>query len=225
VTRFALSASTRFFHSARTWRATALPSIIFAVIGTPAFQSKRGQYLYDSRAKTDYDEQQHAHAHQSVARKIELACALLSLGTRCIFIDVPGDFDTHSRQIKLNREEYTRLGLALAAFHTDLGREMDRVLVMVISEFGRAVYESGAEGTDHGTGGAMLLFGGGVKGGRVHGEWPGLEKKNLLWERDLAVTTDFRDAFAEVAQQHLKLGEVSTLFPGYTPGPGPGVVG
>jgi uncharacterized protein (DUF1501 family) len=146
------------------------------------------------------------------------------LGTRCIFVDVPGDFDTHSRQVKLNRLEYGRLGAALGAFSTDLGKEMDRVLVMVVSEFGRAVYESGAEGTDHGTGGAILMLGGGVKGGRVHGKWPGLQKADLLWERDLAVTTDFRDAFAEVAQKHLKLDDVSTIFPGYTPRPGPGVV-
>ena len=146
------------------------------------------------------------------------------LGTRCIFIDVPGDFDTHSRQIKLNREEYTRLGAALSAFHTDLGPEMERVLVMVLSEFGRAVYESGAQGTDHGTGGAMLFLGGTVKGGKVHGQWPGLEKSQLYLERDLAVTTDFRDAFTEVAQRHLGLADTASLFPGYTPSAGPGVI-
>jgi uncharacterized protein (DUF1501 family) len=148
-----------------------------------------------------------------------------ALGTRCIFVDVPGNFDTHSQQIKENLRDYTELASALAAFDADLGKEMDRVVVMVVTEFGRAVYESGAGGTDHGTGAAMILLGGPVRGGRVHGQWPGLKKSQLFLERDLAATTDFRDAFAEVARQHLKLGDVSGLFPGYTPGPGPGVLG
>jgi uncharacterized protein (DUF1501 family) len=146
------------------------------------------------------------------------------LGTRCLFVDVSGDFDTHSEQIKHNHKEYAELGSALSAFDTDLGKHMDRVLVMVVTEFGRAVYESGAQGTDHGTGGAMLLLGGPVKGGRIHGRWPGLRKDQLYLERDLAVTTDFRDAFAEVARKHLGVADVSDLFPGYVPGPGPGTI-
>ena len=39
---------------------------------------------------------------------------------------------------------------------------------MTLSEFGRRVEENGS-GTDHGHGNAMLLFGGGVRGGQVHG--------------------------------------------------------
>jgi uncharacterized protein (DUF1501 family) len=145
-------------------------------------------------------------------------------GTHCIFVDVPGDFDTHSLQLERNQKDYATMGAALHAFDTDLGAEMDRVVVMVVTEFGRAVYEGGAQGTDHGTAGAMLVLGGRVKGKRVYGRWPGLEKAQLYRERDLAVTTDYRDVFAEVAREHLGISDVSTLFPGYVPGPGPGVI-
>jgi uncharacterized protein (DUF1501 family) len=146
------------------------------------------------------------------------------LGTRCIFVDVPGDFDTHSYQLKHNQKDYSAIGTALAAFCTDLGNDLDRVVVMVATEFGRAVYESGAQGTDHGTGGAMLLVGGKVKGKRVHGRWPGIAKSELYLERDLAVTTDYRDVFAELARDHLGIPDASALFPGYVAGPAPGVM-
>ena len=146
------------------------------------------------------------------------------LGARCIFVDIPGDFDTHANQILQNRKDYRELAPALAAFDRDLGRGMDRVVVLVVTEFGRTAAESGSLGTDHGSAGAMLLLGGSVRGGRVHGAWPGLAKDKLFEERDLAVTTDFRDVFAEVARQHLRVRDASSLFPGYVPGKGPGVL-
>lgn len=137
------------------------------------------------------------------------------LGTRCIFIDVEGDFDTHSNQIPLNAKDYSELGDALGAFDRDLGKLMDRVVVTVVTEFGRAVYETGAQGTDHGSAGAMLVLGGGVRGGKIHGTWPGIAREQLYLERDLAVTTDYRDVFLELAGGHLGIPEPSKLFPGY----------
>ncbi|HEV2063284.1 MAG TPA: DUF1501 domain-containing protein, partial [Thermoanaerobaculia bacterium] len=95
------------------------------------------------------------------------------LGTRCIFIDVAGDFDTHANQLFQNRKDYRELAAALAAFDRDLGRAMDRVVVLVTTEFGRTLAE-GSGGTDHGSGGVMLLLGGPVRGRRVHGSWAGL---------------------------------------------------
>jgi uncharacterized protein (DUF1501 family) len=146
------------------------------------------------------------------------------LGTRCIFVDVAGDFDTHANQLSQNRKDYRELALALAAFDRDLGRAMDRVVVLVTTEFGRTLAE-GSGGTDHGSGGVMLLLGGSVRGGRVHGRWPGLARDKLFEERDLAVTTDFRDVFAEVAARHLRVADPAALFPGYAPREGPGIIG
>lgn len=89
------------------------------------------------------------------------------------------------------------LSEAIRAFHDDLGSHMDKTLVLVMSEFGRTVYENGNNGTDHGRGGFMMAVGGMVKGGNVYGKWTGLEKKNLIAGRDLPVHVDFRVVFAE----------------------------
>src|SRR5205085_1015169 len=80
---------------------------------------------------------------------------------------------------------------------------LDDVVVLAMSEFGRTVRENGNSGTDHGHATAMLLLGGPVNGGRVLGAWPGLDPASRFEGRDVAVTTDFRDLFAEVLARHL----------------------
>ena len=144
------------------------------------------------------------------------------LGTRCIYVNVTGAFDTHANQLVGNTVDYRPLGLALAAFGTDLGGLLDDVVVIVTTEFGRVAFVNGSAGTDHGSGHAMLVLGGSVRGRRVYGTWPGLSRSQLYQERDLAVTTDFRDAFQEVARA--QFGITESLFPGYSPGAGPGIV-
>jgi uncharacterized protein (DUF1501 family) len=147
------------------------------------------------------------------------------LGTRSIYVNVPGAFDTHSNQTFNNDLEFTRLGDALAAFAIDLGKLMDDVIVLVTTEFGRTAAVNGSAGTDHGSGYCMIVMGGGVRGGRIHGAWPGLSPAQLYQGRDLAVTTDFRDVFAEVARAQFGITDATALFPGYTPGPALGIVG
>ena len=92
---------------------------------------------------------------------------------------------------------------------------MQDVVVLTMSEFGRAVAENGNRGTDHGHGNAMMIIGGGVRGGRVYGTWPGLAREQRYEGRDLAVTTDFRSVFAEVAGGHLGLADTRHVFPGF----------
>ena len=92
---------------------------------------------------------------------------------------------------------------------------MRQVLVLTMSEFGRAVAENGNRGTDHGHGNAMLVIGGDVRGGQVYGQWPGLTPEQRFEGRDLAVTTDFRDVFGEVVVRHLGLGDPAPVFPGH----------
>jgi uncharacterized protein (DUF1501 family) len=84
-----------------------------------------------------------------------------------------------------------------------------------MSEFGRAINENGNRGTDHGHGNAMLVMGGGVRGGQVFGKWPGLAVPHRFEGRDLAVTTDFRDVFAEIVVRHLGVADAKPIFPGY----------
>ena len=93
---------------------------------------------------------------------------------------------------------------------------MADTVVLTMSEFGRAVRENGNRGTDHGHGNAMMVIGGGVRGGQVYGRWPGLASDRRYDGRDLAVTTDFRDVFGEVVVRHLGLGNAQPVFPGYS---------
>ena len=92
---------------------------------------------------------------------------------------------------------------------------MQDVVILTMSEFGRAVRENGSRGTDHGHGNAMMAIGGPVRGGKVYGKWPGLSVEQRYEGRDLAVTTDFRDVFSEVAVKHLGIQQPGTIFPGY----------
>jgi uncharacterized protein (DUF1501 family) len=108
------------------------------------------------------------------------------------------------------------LARGLAALTRDLGDRMQDVIVMTMSEFGRAVAENGSRGTDHGHGNAMMILGGAVRGGHVYGRWPGLAREQRHDGRDLAITTDFRSVFAEVVRGHLGLADARSVFPGFT---------
>ena len=139
-----------------------------------------------------------------------------NIGLEVAFADVQG-WDTHVGQGAEQGQLAARLrefGGALAAFAQDLNDRMADVVVLTMSEFGRTVGENGNRGTDHGHATAMLVLGGGVRGGRVHGRWPGLARERLFEARDLAVTTDFRTLFSEVASRHLGVS-VASLFPGW----------
>jgi uncharacterized protein (DUF1501 family) len=93
---------------------------------------------------------------------------------------------------------------------------MNRTTVIVMTEFGRRVYENGGLGTDHGRASCMFAMGGGVRGGKVYGKWPGLKKENLEGPGDLRVTTDYRNVLGEALQKRLGLESLSPVFPGFT---------
>jgi uncharacterized protein (DUF1501 family) len=139
------------------------------------------------------------------------------VGLEVAAIDV-GGWDTHFAQ---GGSEGLMAGLladlaqGLAAFHADLFDYAHRLTVVTMSEFGRRAQENGSLGTDHGHGGLMLLMGGHVVGGRVHGRWPGLGEGQLVGPGDLAVTTDYRDVLAEVCTKRLNNGALDAIFPGY----------
>ena len=141
------------------------------------------------------------------------------VGLEVAFVDI-GGWDTHAGQGNERGQLAYRLAdfsHGLAALVRDLGDGMQDVLVLTMSEFGRTVRENGNRGTDHGHATAMLVLGGAVRGGRVYGRWPGLAPEQLFEERDLAVTTDFRQLFAEVAFKHLSVPRESKIFPGFMP--------
>ncbi|MBK7707696.1 MAG: DUF1501 domain-containing protein [Acidobacteria bacterium] len=136
------------------------------------------------------------------------------IGLETAFAEV-GGWDTHTGEAATLRNLLRDFGASIAALTVDLGKRMDDVLILTMSEFGRTVRENGGRGTDHGHGNAMFAIGGCVKGGKVYGDWKGLKTENLYEGRDLAVTTDFRDVFGEVAQNHLANKKPDQVFPEY----------
>src|SRR5205823_14100503 len=139
------------------------------------------------------------------------------VGLEVAFTDV-GGWDTHAGeggaqgQLANNLRNFSD---AIAAFTKDLGSRMSDVVLVTMSEFGRTVKENGNRGTDHGHANVMLVLGGGVKGGEVYGKWPGLGSSQLYENRDLAITTDFRDVFGELLTKQLGVNALKSVFPGY----------
>ena len=111
------------------------------------------------------------------------------------------------------------LSAGLAAFHADIAAHLGHVTVVAMSEFGRRAAENGSLGTDHGHGSMMMVLGGHVQGGKIHGNWPGLRDGQLIGPGDLAVTTDYRDVLGEICLKRLNNAALGEIFPGYQPVP------
>jgi uncharacterized protein (DUF1501 family) len=167
---------------------------------------------YQPEHGADYPRSQFGQRLREIAQLIKSG-----VGIEVAFADV-GGWDTHVNQGASTGQLAARLtdfSRSIGALVTDLGDRMDDIVILSMSEFGRMVRQNGNGGTDHGHAGAMFVIGGGVKGGKVHGTWPGLEREQLYEGRDLALTTDFRAVFADVLSRHLGAANLSPVFPGY----------
>jgi uncharacterized protein (DUF1501 family) len=160
-----------------------------------------------------YPRSQFGQRLQQIAQLIKM-----DLGVEIAFADV-GGWDTHVNQGAATGQLANRLddfAKSIEALVNDLGDRMSDVTILTMSEFGRMAKENGNGGTDHGHAGALFVIGGDVKGGKVYGKWPGLQPEQLYEGRDLALTTDFRSVFAEVAGRHLGATQLGEIFPGYS---------
>ena len=108
-----------------------------------------------------------------------------------------GGWDQHDNLEGEFRNQAEELSRSLAAFWTDIADYQDRVTVVTMTEFGRRLEENGNRGTDHGMASYMFLLGGNVNGGKIYGDWPGLDESDLVFG-DLAVTTDYRRVLSEI---------------------------
>jgi uncharacterized protein (DUF1501 family) len=140
------------------------------------------------------------------------------VGVEMAFADI-GGWDHHVNEAPQLSALLTDFGGSLAAFWKDLGDRMEDVVVVTMSEFGRTAKENGNRGTDHGHANVMFAMGGGVRGGKVYGDWPGLAREQLYEARDLNLTTDFRDVLGELVSRHLGNPKPEAVFPGYSGGP------
>jgi uncharacterized protein (DUF1501 family) len=140
------------------------------------------------------------------------------VGVEVAFADL-GGWDHHTNEPGQLKNVLGEFGNSLAAFYQDLGDRMEDVVVVTMSEFGRTAKENGNRGTDHGHANVMFVMGGAVQGGRVYGKWPGLAPEQLNEERDLALTTDFRDVLGEAVYKHLGNRSIQSVFPNYDGSP------
>lgn len=167
----------------------------------------------------------------SFAGKLKEAAKIIKtgarLGTEVITLDIPG-WDTHARQAGTLTTLLRELGDGLKAFYDDLKQAglKHKVSTVVMSEFGRRVAENGSQGTDHGSGGCMLVLGGGVQGGVYYDRWlpldpdaqAGQEDSGLIdiggrrHRGDLMATLDYRDVLSEVIQHAAPNADLDAIF-------------
>ncbi|MEW6304562.1 MAG: DUF1501 domain-containing protein [Verrucomicrobiota bacterium] len=123
------------------------------------------------------------------------------LSTR-IYYTFHGGYDTHSTQKTNHGNLMKQLNDAVFAFQQDLAKQgqAKRVLLFTISEFGRRISENGSEGTDHGAGGSVFLFGPGIKAG-IHGKHPSLTDLEGGGGGSLKFSVDFRSVYATVLEK------------------------
>jgi uncharacterized protein (DUF1501 family) len=167
---------------------------------------------YQAQNGADYPRSPFGQHLKQIAQLIKA-----DVGLEVAFADV-GGWDTHVNQGGATGQLAQRLddfAKSIGALTQDLGQRMADVTILTMSEFGRTARQNGNGGTDHGHATSMFIIGGDVKGKKVHGKWPGLEMEQLNEGRDLALTTDFRSVFSEVAFKHLGAAKMEGVFPGF----------
>jgi len=201
----------------RSERRAALETLYRSLPGT--LLGRSGGELFDALdqvAAIENDSQVEYPRWYGFGKALRDAAALIraDVGVRVVALDV-GGWDHHEDLPGSMDHTAPRFAEALAAFMQDLGSSAGRTAVMVTTEFGRKCQEDGSLGTDHGHGSVAFMLGAGVHGGRVlvRDGWPGLGPDELFDGRDLAVTTDFRDLFAEVLDRHMGLAQLASVFP------------
>ena len=165
---------------------------------------------YQPAGGAEYAKDDFGQGMQQVARLIKAR-----VGLEAASIDL-GGWDSHLNQGTIIDPLMARLGRGLGAFYRDLGAAMSSTTVVVMTEFGRRVTENSAFGTDHGRGSVMFVLGGGVKGGRVLGDWPTLKPEILEGPGDLPVTTNYRNVLAAVLKKHSADADLARVFPEFT---------
>jgi len=171
---------------------------------------------YQPAAGVNYPRGQFGERLKQVAQLIKS-----DIGLEVAFTDI-GGWDTHANQGAGQGQLANRLAEfsnGISALYADLREFADDIVILTMTEFGRTAKENGNRGTDHGHASVIFALGGKVKGGNIYGKWPGLRTNDLYEGRDLALTTDFREVFAEVAKNHLNASNLNAIFPGFQVNP------
>lgn len=180
----------------------------------PFFADRLTQALNSQDVASDMGTAGHRRAARGPRRLTEnlrtAAKFLIAADGPRIAVVESGGWDTHANQGAATgtlANQLAALDEGLGALRSGLGETWSHTAVAVVTEFGRTVAVNGTRGTDHGTASAALLLGGGVNGGEVTTDWPGLERRALYEGRDLRPTMDLRSAFKTVLTEHLEVPE------------------
>jgi len=165
---------------------------------------------YEPANGADYPKSEFGNSMRQIAQLLKA-----NLGVEAAFTDVTG-WDTHQNQGSVNGQLANRLrdfSDSIAAFWRDMGDDAENITLVTMSEFGRTAHENGTGGTDHGHANVMFVLGGHIRGGKVYGQWPGLDNDQLNQGRDLALTTDYRQVLGELVATTLNAGNLGLVFP------------
>jgi uncharacterized protein (DUF1501 family) len=190
--------------------------IIQSVAKEPTPNGGARGFAAESPTPTPQNNRPTYNAGGQLGRNLQELARLIKAGAgiEAAFAEIDG-WDHHQNENNDLANQLRGFSNAIGAFCQDMGDRMEDVVIVTMSEFGRTVEENGSGGTDHGHGSLMMVLGGPVRGGKIYGEWPGLEKEQLYEGRDLAVTTDFRTVLSELVRGHLGRTDLSSVFPGF----------
>ena len=163
---------------------------------------------------------QATYPNSAFANSLKLVAKLIGGGlpTRIYYVS-QGGYDTHTNQIATQQRLLGDLGDSLKAFVDDLKAQgnLQRVLVMTFSEFGRRVNENANGGTDHGAAAPIFVVGNKVKAGLL-GRYPSLAPQDL-YQGDIKYNVDFRNVYASVLENWLKTKSAPILGKQFEPLP------
>jgi uncharacterized protein (DUF1501 family) len=168
------------------------------------------------RSSTYHPEKGAQYGNDDFSLGLSQAAQLIKarVGLEAVSIDLAG-WDSHFTQSTIMNPLMKQLSTGLAAFCADLGPAIAQTTIMVMTEFGRRVQENSSFGTDHGRGSVMMLIGGGIRGGRVVGKWPGLSADFLTGPGDLQVVHNYRNLLAPILLRHGAAPRMQTIFPDF----------
>ena len=207
-----------------TQRRTAI-SDMYALVTDPLKSSAADTLAtIDLLASVDFEnyqtENNAAYLDTEFGNSLRDTVALIKadLGVECAMLEI-GGWDTHADQgVIAGRMAGLLDDLCqnLAALYLDTESIRSRLIVVVMSEFGRRVAENASGGTDHGHGNCMMVLGGSVQGGQVLTSWPGLDPGSLD-SGDLSITMDYRNVLSEILQKRMDQQDLGAVFPNFAP--------
>ena len=157
------------------------------------------------RAISARTENKATYPNSQLGGSLKLVAKLIGGGlpTRIFYVS-QGGYDTHTNQQPTQARLLKDLGDSVKAFTDDMKAQgnMQRVLVMTFSEFGRRVSDNANNGTDHGAAAPMFIVGNKIRAGLL-GQYPSLAPTDLF-QGDIKYNVDFRCAYAAVLENWLK---------------------